>query len=230
MMVNVLSIDQYLKMWNIIGNWQKTNRTTRLPNFVIVDGFKIMKSQFMDMWKRVKNYMDTHQGEYPHVVGIEGPAPENIADTPYLPAILTSAYKAVGGTFNTVTGAIERLKTEIYCNYNSDVFPQGQAMTRLLKGECLNCADFAQLLKAWIGALNLLGKRYQWRYVHIRCQSGAGHIILQVKGEELGDNWVDVDPAAAASNDAYKIGARWCQTGKIESFNDPWLMLDDGEF
>jgi hypothetical protein len=75
-MVNVLSKNQYLKMWNIIGNWQKENLTTRLPNFVIVDGFKIMKSQFMDMWKRVKNYMDNHQGNYPNIVGIEGPAPE----------------------------------------------------------------------------------------------------------------------------------------------------------
>jgi hypothetical protein len=136
----------------------------------------------------------------------------------------------VGGTFNTVTEAIERLKTEIYCNYNSDVFPQGQAMTRLLNGQCLNCADFAQLLKAWIEALNLIGKKYQWRYAHIRCKSRVGHIILQVKGEELGDAWVDVDPAAAASNDDYKIGTRWCRTGKIESFNDPWLMVDDGEF
>jgi hypothetical protein len=103
-------------------------------------------------------------------------------------------------------------------------------MARLLNGECLNCADFAQLLKAWIEALNQLGKKYQWRYAHIRCQSGAGHIILQVKGEELGNVWVDVDPAAAASSDVYKIGTRWCQTGKIESFNDPWLLVDDGEF
>lgn len=139
--------------------------------------------------------------------------------------VLSRIAIAIGGKFNNFTEFANILgKNEIYSKYNNDIYTQADAIERLRKGLGLNCADFSQ-----IGYYVAKTLGYDVKYAHIRCKSGGGHIVLYVKGKELGSNWVVVDLASMASvGSKYKIGQYWCSNGKIESWDDEWLMSDDG--
>jgi len=68
---------------------------------------------------------------------------------------------------------------------------------------------------------------YSAVYCRVTCKSG-GHIILKVKGKELGNTYVDVDLAAAASSN-YNIGQYWCSSyAKPVIINESWINTDDG--
>jgi len=219
-LVHQLTFKQYQKMQDLIKAFK--NSRNRLPNYVDIAGYRITQEQFLDMEKRVENYKKS-SGVYPGNIGIEGP----IESQQEKSDLKTRLEAAVGGPFNTATEFYNRVKSESYGHYVNDIYPQGKAIERLKSNKSLNCSDFAQIGYAAIQSLNQTGKNYQAKYAHLKC-TREGHIILQVKGEELGNNWVNYDLAEAASGKK-PLGTVMCQHYKIISYNDPWLMSDDGE-
>lgn len=146
-------------------------------------------------------------------------------------ALLIRIEKAVGGTFKTATQFYELVrKNEQYSHYRNDIYPQGQALTRLENNQGLNCADFSQIGMAALMELNKVYKtNYHVDYLRVGCKpSGAGHIILRVSGNEFSSPvFFDVAEAAAAGK---PIGQTMCINGfTITSVNPSWLISDDGK-
>jgi hypothetical protein len=136
---------------------------------------------------------------------------------------IQNACEKLLGTFTTFTEFYNKCKGRGYGSYYNDVKTLAQEYNTIAN---LNCADASQL------AYNLAKEMgYNVRYCHVYCtQSGSGHIYLQVAGKELGSNWVKVDMAACMSvGSQYPIGQVWCSDAKISSYDDQWLMSDDGK-
>lgn len=129
--------------------------------------------------------------------------------------------KAVG-TYNTFTEYYNRIKAKTWQGYYNDIYNQQQEIQRLTNNQPLNCTDHSQLGKAVAEDMD-----YEALYCRVTCKSG-GHIILKVRGKELGSNWVNVDLAAAASSD-YSIGSYWCSSyAKPVVIDEAWINSDDG--
>jgi hypothetical protein len=224
-----ITFQEYAKIIKSKNDFKKLRG--RNPNYIIVQNkYRTYEPDYVDAINRV-NAFYRRKSRYPKTINIiiDNP-PKNKPSKPtvYLSDksdFLKSIAKAIGGKFNTFTEFYNLVHNEIYAHYNNDIYPQGQAITRLQKNLPLNCSDFSQL---GYKVANELG--YVVRFVHAKCKVSGGHIYLQVKGKELGDKWVNADLAAAASdNSNYPLGKVWCSDGKIVSYNDPWLILDDGK-
>jgi hypothetical protein len=191
------------------------------PQFLSLDKYIELSNRF---WK----YYYDNKKSFPGFIWINRPkevipAPVIVPPKP-TDAFLESLYKLFGKRFDTFTAMYNLFRTCIYSYYNNDIYPQGNAVLRLMKGYGLNCSDFSQLGYA---AAKKMG--YTVRYVHRSCVNGGGHVYLQVKGRELGNNWVNADIAAAASNGSnYSLGKVWCPRGKILAYDPAWLLADDG--
>jgi len=136
---------------------------------------------------------------------------------------IQTACEKLLGSFTNFTGFYNKCKGRGYGSYYNDIKTLSEEYSTIAN---LNCADASQL------AYNLAKEMgYSVRYCHVYCtQSGSGHIYLQVKGNELGSNWVKVDLAAAMSvSSQYNIGSVWCSDAKISSYDDEWLLSDDGK-
>jgi hypothetical protein len=226
-MVNVLSLEQYLRMWKSITDWQKQKNTTGLPNYVDIDGHRVTKVQFLDMLKRMKAWQDTHNGQMSNTIGIEGPVldptPKPDPIDPRKPAIQTEYENAVG-SFDNFTGFYNKCKGRGYKHYNNDVYNHNMALNRLKNRQGLNCADSSQLAYTLAIAMG-----YEARYEHVICEKSGGHIRLIIKGREFGSKWTSVDMAACISvKSQYALGNVWCADGTVIGYNDSWLLSDDG--
>lgn len=128
------------------------------------------------------------------------------------------------GDFSTYKEAYNKLKGRGYIGYNNDIYDQKTAIRRLKNRQGLNCSDSCQLMYALAVAM-----RITVRYKHIFCKSGTGHIQLDVKYPRGVSSWTTIDPAAALSKGSqYAFGRVWCPDGRVSSYNDGWLMTDDG--
>ena len=129
------------------------------------------------------------------------------------------------GTFKNITEYCNKIRGQGYGNYYNDVYTQREAIKRIAGKKPVNCSDGSQVTHALA-----LEMGYQSRYVHIKClKSGSGHVFLQMKGKELGNNWINMDTAAIISKESmYPIGKAWCSDGKIIGINESWLLSDDG--
>lgn len=229
-MVDVLTIAQYWEMQKLVAEWQKANRTTRLPNYVDIAGHRVTKAQYLDMIKRVKAYQVSHNGQYPSKVGIEGPIQNKPnSNAPKMGPLQTKLVDAVG-YFTTFTKFYNKCKGRGYLGYYNDVYDQKTAIQRLKKRKGLNCSDISQL-----GYELAKEMGYQVAFEHIICRRSGGHIILRIDGREFGNHglnmfaWKRVDLAACISvGSQYALGNIWCSDGTHMSFNDPWLLSDDG--
>lgn len=182
-------------------------------------------AKYMDMYVRFTKWTD-QKGNYPNFVWVtQGGRTPNITTKT---AFHLSVESAVG-PYNNFTEYYNHILTKTYGHYNDDVYTQLQEIQRLKANLPLNCSDESQLgyAVAW-------DMGYEAKFIHVKCnKSGEGHVYLQVRGKELGSNWVNVDLAAASSpGSRYPIGKTWCTAGiggtKI-SENDPWLLSDDGK-
>lgn len=92
-----------------------------------------------------------------------------------------------------------------------------------------NCSDSCQ--EAYKVAQDM---GYDVVFEHVMCRKSGGHIRLRISGKEFGNlgtnykNWVKVDIAAARQSN-YPIRKVWCDDGTFVSWNDPWLLSDDGK-
>jgi Pseudomurein endo-isopeptidase Pei. len=206
----------------------------KIPNYTTVEGKQVLKNDIYDACKR-DNAFYVKKGYMPTYVNILLQESAPVSTNPVKTDLLKRIEKAVGGEFKTATQFYNLVKVnDTYSHYSNDIYPQGQALTRLENRQGLNCADFSQIGHAAILELNkVYGTNYGVDYVHVACKSSSGaynigHIILRVKGEEF-KNWTVFDVAEAASA-GKAIGSTMCSLGyKVLSYNDSWLMSDDGE-
>lgn len=176
-------------------------------------------TKYQDMYKRFLSFFNTNK-RYPSYIYVTAPITKS--------AFHLSVESAVG-TYDNFTQYYGRILKKTYGHYSNDVYTQLQEIQRLKGNLPLNCSDHSQL-----GFATAKDMGYDAKFIHVKCNvSKAGHIYLQVRGKELGPNWVNVDLAAASSpGSRYPIGKTWCTAGaggtKI-SENDPWLLSDDGK-
>jgi len=142
----------------------------------------------------------------------------------------------LGFAYSTAMGLFNGLANFGYLLYDDDRYPEWVAWERLKKHLGLNCSDVCQCMYK---ALIDLG--YEVMFGHLKCQKG-GHIVLLVRGLDMlehgfptitvnGKKWVVLDFAKKIDkNSSIAVpGEYWCQsTGYFISFNDSWLMSDDG--
>ena len=129
--------------------------------------------------------------------------------------------EAVGKKITTFKEGCDAIKNRKYLGYNNDIYSQKVALERLKNKKGLNCSDISQLLHRLAKAFGL-----EVHYVHLKCKSGTGHIIIKVRKKGT-SSWTWVDGAAMlSSGKAY--GQGWCYNGKVICEDDKWLLSDDG--
>lgn len=212
-----ISKETYLNMYSRYAAYKKDHGQE--PGIIYTQpnnqGDFIQLAQFNDMRLRFDSWWKEH-GQQPAYVVVKSTTNDGKSS-------LRIALENAVGTYNTFTEFYNRLKGRRYSYYYNDIYNQSVAIQRLKNRSGLNCADSVQISYA---AARDLG--YTARYVHVVCKSGTGHIQLDVKGGEFGSNWKRVDPAAALSS-SYNLGNLWCSNGSVQSYNDGWLLSDDGK-
>lgn len=196
-----LTYNQYKDM--VLRIMQFENANQRKPNYVTVNNTKITKVQYTDMINRVNAFIKQY-GRNPKYVTISSNANTNQKPT------FTSWYNSMIGIG--------------YKEYFGDKFTPAEEDANIKNHISMNCSDYSQ--KAYRKAKEL---DYEVRYIHVKCQSGTGHIYIQVKGREFKD-WTNADLAAAASiGSKYPIGKVWCSNPKtLIISNEAWLINNDG--
>jgi len=201
----------------------------RWPNYIDMKGYRIYWEDLINAKERADAFK-LKEKRNPNYVTIKAsliPAQtKTIRKTP----LLMSIEKAVGGTFKTATELYNLVKNENYSGYRNDIYPQGEVIARLEKDLPLNCADFSQIGYAALMELNKVYKKgYTVDYLRVACKpSGAGHIILRVKGGEFRNSvYYDLAEAASAGK---PLGQTMCINGfTITNTNPAWLKSDDGK-
>jgi hypothetical protein len=72
-----LNLKQYREMVSYILNYKKTNR--KMPEYVMVNGYKISKKEYIDMIERVNKFI-LEMGRNPRTVDIESPREYDLED------------------------------------------------------------------------------------------------------------------------------------------------------
>jgi len=177
----------------------------------------ITNGKYYDMLKRYNEYKEK-KGKKPLVCYVNKPTTKNSDLT-----TIVGKMKDAVGDFSTLQGAYNRCKGRGYAHYNNDIYTQDQAIYRLKHRLGINCSDSSQLFYALAVAMG-----WKARYVHIRCRSGTGHIVLDVR-RNSSDRWTRIDPAACLSvGSQYSWGRIWCRNGTVIAYNPGWLLTDDG--
>lgn len=207
----------YLDMYKRYTNWKTKNGSEPNKIYTVKGGSDyVTLSRFKDMQKRFDQYWKAHDTQPSYVYVVK---PATINKTAFHLAV----EKAVG-TYNNFTEYYNQIKKKTWTGYYNDVYSQSEEIQRLSQNKSLNCTDHSQLGMAVLKDLN-----YEGVYCRVVCKSG-GHIILKVRGKELGTTYRNVDLAAAASSD-YPLGSYWCSSyAKPVVINESWINKDDGEY
>ena len=179
--------------------------------YVTLECYKDMKKRYDEF---VKN--NTRKPNFVYVTVPKAPSSEG--------KYLTKARK-VFGNFSDAKELYNKFIGRGYGAYNNDIYDFDTALNRVNKKLGINCSDACQLLYFIYKDMG-----YDCRFVHIRCKSGAGHIVLDVKYPKGVSSYTRIDPAAALSTSSKaKWGTIWCSNGSIIGYNPGWLMTDDGK-
>ena len=116
-----------------------------------------------------------------------------------------------------------------YVLYYNDIYTLEQEITRIEKGQALNCTDQAQLAMQLL--LDLGYTKNQVRIVRgvVTCKNGKGfgHVWLQVNVD--GKGWKNYDPSAKSAH-GYSMGTLICTRGyTVTNINPAWAVSDDGK-
>jgi hypothetical protein len=210
---------EYQDMMRRVTEFASTHEG-RLPNYVDYKQLRIPKEEYLDAQRRVEAFPATHSGRLPRTVKVTGtPLTMPLSDKTNF---LRSMADAVGSKFNSFTELYNLIKGRGYGYYYNDRYSQADAVARLKSRAGLNCSDICQLM-----AQSGKDMGYTVRFVHVICLSGTGHIQIDIKGREFGDKWKRCDPAAALKS-SYFLGNLWCSSGRVISYDDAWLISDDG--
>jgi hypothetical protein len=186
------------------------NQQTKQGDYVT--NFKFVK----DLLPRWISYRKNHDGIRPNYITINKVAPPITK----VGVIQNAVQKTLGKTFTVIKEFCNDCRGRGYSFYEGDV--KKLAQEELLRN--LNCSDATQLL---VQLAREMG--YQARYCHVKCKKSGGHVYAELKGKELGNEWIRVDLAAMLSVGTMAIfGNGWCFDVPIQSYNDPWLEDDNG--
>ena len=142
--------------------------------------------------------------------------------------LLTRFEKATKSTITDYKTLYNAFKKGVkYVLYYNDIYTLEQEITRVEKGQPLNCTDQAQLAMQLLQDLGY--KKTMIRIVRgtVTCKSGKayGHVWLQLY---LNGKWTNYDPSAGSCH-GYSMGQLICTRGyKITNINPAWAVSDDG--
>jgi hypothetical protein len=209
--------DMYLDMYGRYEGYKQQNRVEPKIIYTVKGGADFVTlARFKEMQKRFDAWW-TANGTQPNFVYVVNP--ETSTKTSYVQAF----ENAVGMTINNFTQGYNAIKYRVYAYYYNDIYNQATALQRLKDKSGLNCSDICQLMYQLAKDLG-----YSVRYVNIKCQSGAGHIQLDIAGGEFTPGWHRIDPAAALKS-GYEIGEIWCENHTLIGYDQAWLLSDDGK-
>jgi hypothetical protein len=201
-MDKVLSWLDYNYMWGAILDYKKDNG--RLPNYIDWKGLRVYKVAYQDAARRVIEYRASHSGTNPDTVRVSG---TDLSQ----PMSFTTWYNSMIGIG--------------YAHYFGDRYNAVQEENNIANHIAMNCSDYSQKAvekaRSW---------GYEARYIHRICQSGTGHVLIQIRGREF-NNWTYADVAAAASiGSKFPLGKTWCPSPRKEWVStEPWLTSNDGK-
>lgn len=209
--VHTLTKKQFKETWDRIIKWKNAHGGV-WPSYVDISKYKIgvekidaeTYKKMHDRWDKWKN---EHNGEEPDTIGIEGKAGSGGNTQPSTAGSIQTKLMDAVGTFNTFTEFYNLCKGRKYAFYLNNKYSRDAAIKRLKNKEGLNCVDVSQLGYALAKEMG-----YNVKFQETWCQKdGVGHVLLKVKGKELGNNWVIVDLAACISvNSKASLGHYWC--------------------
>jgi len=216
-MKDIITYATFENMKQRVMNFRKNKGKDPAIVYIVKGGADFITiAQFDDMASRVKGF-EAKYGREPEIVYIH-----NIKPAPKKGPIQLAVESHIGG-FSNITKFYYLNTGKGYGHYYGDVATLAQEEVTLARK---NCTDGTQLLVHLA-----LEMGYQARYAHVICpKSGEGHVYAELKGLELGDEWVKFDMAANLSVfSKYPIGKVWCPTA-IPVYNEAWLTApDDGK-
>ena len=145
-------------------------------------------------------------------------------------SLLQRFEKATKSTVNDYKSLYNAFKKGVkYVLYYNDIYTLEQEITRVEKGQALNCTDQAQLGMNLL--LDLGYKKEQIRIVrgivYCKYDKAYGHVWLQLN---TGNGWFNYDLSAGSAH-GYNIGKTICvnRAPKITNIDPAWALSDDGK-
>ena len=211
--VHTLTKEQWKEIWSRIIKW-KDSHGGIWPNYVDISKYhvnvdKIDYETYNKMHTHWEQWKKGHNGQEPQIIGIKDKTDSTVnSQSSNRESIQKKLIDAVG-TFKSFTEFYNLCKSRGYKFYKNNKYSRDVAIQRLKSKHGLNCVDVSQLGYALAKEIG-----YDVKFQESYCpKDRIGHVLLKVKGHELGDNWVIVDLAACISTTSKAaLGYHWCGT------------------
>lgn len=214
--VHTLTKEQWKEVWGRIIKWKDANGSW--PNYVDISKYhvgvdKINENTYNKMHNRWEQWKKQHNGQEPNTIRIEDKVDSSVNSQSSSAEPIQNKLMDAVGTFNTFTEFYDLCKGRKYSFYvhrsASSWYSRDTAIKRLKNRQGLNCVDVSQLGYALAKEMG-----YDVKFQESYCpKDNVGHVLLKVKGKELGAKWVIVDLAACISvNSKAPLGHHWCGT------------------
>ena len=188
-----------------------------MPNYVTgSDGTKYYLNTYVNMANRVSAY-EVLKGFSPRIVYIkkENSTSGNVGS-------VLDEFEKRFGICKTFDDALYAVKGRGYLKYFDSQYNTMQTIERIEEGDGTNCTDAAQLFYRLAYGINeKYGAHYEVQFVHVKCQSGVGHVRLRLRN---GGDWFYRDPAAVL--DGESVTSNWCSNGYLIAYNPAWIFDD----
>lgn len=216
--IQVLKKDVFKDMVNRHDQFVKNNgREPQICWTSLVNKYRyITISKYNEMKKRFDEFTQKHNREPNYTyINIPKESTNSATGMTETQAFINKFSDAVGKNITSFRQGYNAIKYRKYIGYNNDIYDRETALYRLKYKKGLNCSDISQLLYKLAQCFG-----HNVHYIHLKCRSGIGHIILSVDG-----TWVD---GASALSSGHAYGTGWCYNGRVINKDDKWLMTDDG--
>lgn len=183
-----------------------------MPNYVTgSDGTKYYLDTVVSMANRVSAWEVTY-GESPNFVYL---IPKNTTSN-----TTDSTLQSFINYFGNVTcidDCLAKIRNRGYAYYYNSAYNTENTLKRIYNRQGVNCTDSAQVFYRLALALG-----YECQFVHVRCQSGTGHVRLRLR--KNGGSWFYRDPAAVLDGEC--VECNWCSNGTVLAYNPSWIFED----
>lgn len=217
--VHTLTKKQFKETMNVLKcediNWGVCPKYVDISKYDVgID--RINQETYKKMQYRWDKWKKEHNGQEPDTIGIEDKIGSGGNNQTSNAGLIQKKLMDIVGKFSTFTEFYNLCKGRKYNFYTGNKYTQDTAIKRLKNREGLNCVDVSQLGYALAKEMG-----YEVKFQESYCfKDNVGHVLLKVKGKELGKSWVIVDLAACISVDSRaKLGKYWCSTPHEASKN-----------
>ena len=218
--VHILTKEQFKESWDHIIKW-KNNNGGVWPKYVDISKYhvgvdKINEETYKKMHDRWNKWKNEDNGQEPNVIRIEDKTGSEGNNQPSNAGSIQKKLMDAVGTFNTFTEFYNLCKGRTYQFYKNHKYSRDTSIQRLKNRQGLNCVDASLLGYALAKEMG-----YDVKFQETYCpKDNVGHVLLKVKGKELGSNWVIVDLAACISvNSKALLGHYWCSPPHDSNYN-----------